>query len=73
MGSASLYGSASYGAGASAAPAAAQSHDDVTVLLTELLGEIRSLRAELGPTIADYAPSFPTERQAKRKVQEWTR
>lgn len=73
MGSASLYGSASYGSGESAAPAAAQSHDDVTVLLTELLGEIRSLRSELGPTIADYAPSFPTERQAKRKVQEWTR
>lgn len=73
MGSAALTGSATYGTAASPALATGQSHDDVIVLLTELIGEVSALRAELGPTIADYSPSFPTERQAKRKVQEWTR
>lgn len=73
MGSASLTGSATYGTAASPALATGQSRDDVIVLLTELIGEVSALRAELGPTIADYSPSFPTERQAKRKVQEWTR
>ena len=73
MGSAALTGSATYGTAASPALATGQSRDDVIVLLTELIGEVSALRAELGPTIADYSPSFPTERQAKRKVQEWTR
>lgn len=73
MGSAALTGSATYGTAASQARATGQSRDDVIVLLTELIGEVSALRAELGPTIADYSPSFPTERQAKRKVQEWTR
>ncbi len=73
MGSAALTGSASYGIVGSPARATGQSRDDVIVLLTELIGEVSALRAELGPTIADYSPSFPTERQAKRKVQEWTR
>lgn len=73
MGSAALTGSASYGTVGSPTIAAGQSRDDVIVLLTELIGEVSALRAELGPTIADYSPSFPTERQAKRKVQEWTR
>lgn len=72
MGSAALTGSATYGTAASPALATGQSRDDVIVLLTELIGEVSALRAELGPTIADYSPSFPTERQAKRKVQEWT-
>lgn len=73
MGSAALTGSATYGTAASQARATGQSRDDVIVLLTELIGEVSALRAELGPTIANYSPSFPTERQAKRKVQEWTR
>ena len=73
MGSAALTGSATYGTAASPALSTGQSRDDVIVLLTELIGEVSALRAELGPTIADYSPSFPTERQAKRKVQEWTR
>ena len=73
MGSAALTGSAKYGTAASPALATGQSRDDVIVLLTELIGEVSALRAELGPTIADYSPSFPSERQAKRKVQEWTR
>ena len=73
MGSAALTGSATYGTTASPALATGQSRDDVIVLLAELIGEVSALRAELGPTIADYSPSFPTERQAKRKVQEWTR
>ena len=73
MGSAALTGSATYGTAASQARATGQSRDDVIVLLTELIGEVSALRSELGPTIADYSPSFPTERQAKRKVQEWTR
>lgn len=72
MGSAALTGSATYGTAASPALATGQSRDDVIVLLTELIGEVSALRAELGPTIADYSPSFPTERQAKRKVREWT-
>lgn len=72
MGSAALTGSATYGTAASQSRATGQSRDDVIVLLTELIGEVSALRAELGPTIADYSPSFPTERQAKRKVQEWT-
>lgn len=73
MGSAALTGSATYGTAASQARATGQSRDDVIVLLAELIGEVSALRAELGPTIADYSPSFPSERQAKRKVQEWTR
>lgn len=73
MGSAALTGSASYGTVGSPALATGQSRDDVIVLLAELIGEVSALRAELGPTIASYAPSFPTERQQKRKVQEWTR
>ena len=73
MGSASLAGTASYGIAAPPTTAIGKSRDDAIVLLTELIGEVAALRAELGPTIADYAPSFPTERQAKRKVQEWTR
>lgn len=73
MGSAALTGSATYGTAASPALSTGQSRDDVIVLLTELIGEVSALRSELGQTIADYSPSFPTERQAKRKVQEWTR
>lgn len=73
MGGAALTGSAAYGASAPSARSAGQSRDEVIVLLTELIGEVSALRSELGPTIADYAPSFPTERQQKRKVQEWTR
>lgn len=73
MGSASLAGTASYGTAAPPTTAIGKSRDDAIVLLTELIGEVAALRAELGPTIADYAPSFPSERQAKRKVQEWTR
>ena len=67
MRSASITGSSSY------VSAAGQSHDAPIVLLERLIEEVRALRAELGPTIADYAPRFPTDRQAKRKVQEWTR
>ena len=70
----SLTGSSAYGPSARAYSApAAQSRDDVSVLLVQLIDEVAALRQELGPTIANYAPSFPTERQAKRKVQEWTR
>lgn len=67
MRSASITGSSSY------VSTAGQSHDAPIVLLERLIEEVRALRAELGPTIADYAPRFPTDRQAKRKVQEWTR
>lgn len=73
MGGAALTGSAAYGATGSPSRVSGQSRDEVIVLLTELIGEVSALRSELGPTIADYAPSFPTERQQKRKVQEWTR
>lgn len=67
MRSASITGSSSY------VSTAGQSHDAPIVLLERLIEEVRALRSELGPTIADYAPRFPTDRQAKRKVQEWTR
>ena len=73
MESASLAYLTPYGTAGPSTVSVGQSRDDVIVLLTELIGEVSALRAELGPTIADYSPSFPTERQAKRKVQEWTR
>ena len=61
-----------YSTGASNARASGQSHDEVIVLIERLINEVSALRSELGPTIASYTPSL-TERQAKRKVQEWTR
>lgn len=72
MGSASVM-SAPPGGLVSARGIAGSSHADSTMLIVELINEVRALREELGPTIADYAPAFPTERQAKRKVREWTR
>ena len=73
MGSAELSRSASYMPGRAASRAAGQSRDEVSMLLMQLVEEVSALRQELGPTIANYSPAFPSERQAKRKVQDWTR
>lgn len=72
-GSAALSGSSRYHSTSISAQAPAQSRDEVSMLLVELIEEVSALRQELGPTIANYAPQFPTERQQKRRVQEWTR
>lgn len=73
MGSASLTGSASYGSTKAGPYRPSESHDDATILIGELVEEVRALREELGRTIADNSPTFPSDRQMKRMVQEWTR
>lgn len=71
MGGASLSGSATFSSGYASSGQAPASHNEATILLAQLIDEVRALRSELGPTISEYAPSFPTERQAKRMVQGW--
>ena len=73
MGSASLAGSASYGSTKAGPYRPSESHDDATILIGELVEEVRALREELGRTIAANSPTFPSDRQMKRMVQEWTR